>query len=45
MDHAYWHDQGWLDARRTFYLDHRSGRAKVALARLTGALIARFVTS
>ncbi len=44
IDYAYWHDKGWLDPRRTFYIEHRSGRFKVALARLAGAVIAPFVT-
>ncbi len=44
LDYHYWHDQGWLDARREFYIPHRASRLKVTLARLTGSAIARFVT-
>jgi multimeric flavodoxin WrbA len=42
-DYAYWKDQGWFDPNRTFYIEHRASRVKVALARLTGAAVARFV--
>jgi hypothetical protein len=42
-DYAYWSARGWLDAGRTFYVDHQASRLKVALARLVGAMVARFV--
>jgi multimeric flavodoxin WrbA len=42
-DYAYWQSQGWLAPERTFYIDHRTGRAKVTLARGLGAVVARFV--
>lgn len=42
-DYAYWKDQGWLVPERTFYIAHRTGRIKVALARLAGGVLARFV--
>lgn len=45
LDYAYWKGQGWFEPRRTFFLDHRAGPLKVALARVAGALVARFVTS
>ena len=44
LDYRYWHEQGWLDARREFYIPHQANRAKVALARLAGSVLARFVT-
>lgn len=42
-DYAYWKGQGWFDPRCTFYMAHRANPVKVALARLVGAVIARFV--
>jgi len=44
LDNVYWEEQGWTDPRREFYIDHDTSRAKVAFARLSGAVIARFVT-
>lgn len=43
LDYAYWRDQGWLDPARTFYIEHHAHPVKVALARLTGAIMYRFV--
>lgn len=45
VDHTYWLEHGWLDPRRSFYIDHRAGRVKMVLARLAGAAIAPFFTS
>ena len=42
-DVAYWRERGWLKPDCTFYVAHRAGRLKVALARLAGAVIARFM--
>jgi len=42
-DYAYWQAQGCLAPGCTFYLPHRANRLKVALARLLGAGISRFV--
>jgi hypothetical protein len=48
-DYAYWKDQGWFDPgdkrhpQCTFYIEHHANPVKVALARLTGAAVARFV--
>jgi len=42
-DHAYWHDQGWLEPGCAFYFPPRSGLLKVAMARLAGAVVSRFV--
>jgi multimeric flavodoxin WrbA len=44
MDYQYWKNQGWFDPDRTFYIEHRASRVKVALARLAGAVVARFVS-
>jgi hypothetical protein len=43
LDYAYWADQGWFDADCTFYIEHQVRPVKVALARLVGAVVARFV--
>jgi multimeric flavodoxin WrbA len=43
LDYEYWSDQGWFDPGRTFYIAHRASRVKVALARLAGAVLTRFV--
>lgn len=42
VDYAYWRDRGWLDPARTYYTEIDSPWLKVALARLTGAVLARF---
>jgi len=42
-DHIYWQAQGWLASGCTFYLAHRANPVKVALARLVGAVVYRFV--
>lgn len=42
-DVAYWRARGWFDPGCTFYVPHRAGRLKVALVRLAGAGISRFV--
>jgi hypothetical protein len=42
-DQAYWDQQGWLAPERTFYVAHRASRINVALARLAGAALARFM--
>jgi multimeric flavodoxin WrbA len=44
IDFAYWKDQGWLDPNQTFYAHEEANRAKVGLARLTGAVVARLVS-
>ncbi len=43
LDSRYWQARGWLAPRRTFYIDHDAGWLKVALARLTGAVIGKIV--
>jgi multimeric flavodoxin WrbA len=43
-DYDYWLNQGWFDPKQTFYIPHTANPVKVALARLTGALISRFVS-
>jgi multimeric flavodoxin WrbA len=42
-DHTWWQEQGWLTPACTFYLAHRANPLKVALARLVGAVVSRFV--
>ena len=42
-DRAYWEAQGWLSPGCTFYVPHRANPITVALARLTGAVVHRFV--
>ena len=42
-DHAWWQAQGWLSPGSTFYVPHRANPVKVALARLAGAIVYRFV--
>jgi multimeric flavodoxin WrbA len=44
VDYRYWKDRGWLDSRREFYIPHQANPLKVALARMTGAVIARFLS-
>lgn len=44
VDYAYWHSQGWTDPDREYYIEHEASRAKIACARLAGAVLARFVT-
>jgi multimeric flavodoxin WrbA len=44
IDFQYWKNQGWFEPQRDFYISHDASFIKVALARLTGAIIARFVT-
>ncbi len=44
FDYAYWEEQGWFNPRCEFYIAHRANRVKVALARLVGAVLAKFVT-
>jgi multimeric flavodoxin WrbA len=42
-DVAYWRERGWLASDCTFYVPHRAGRLKVMLARVAGAVVARFM--
>lgn len=44
IDYQYWKNQGWFDPQRKFYIPIQSSPVKVALARLAGASIARFVS-
>ncbi|MDR3574016.1 MAG: flavodoxin family protein [Anaerolineaceae bacterium] len=43
VDVRYWKELGWFEPDCDFYIPHRASRVKVLLARLTGAVIARFV--
>ncbi len=42
-DYAYWREQGWLSRGCTYYHAHRANPLKLALARLSGAVLYRFV--
>jgi multimeric flavodoxin WrbA len=44
IDYEYWRDRGWTEPRREYYIAHNASRAKVASARLSGSVLARFVT-
>jgi len=44
IDYQYWKEQGWIDPNTTFYYPIRKSRWVVALARLIGSIIAKFVT-
>lgn len=44
VDYRYWEGQGWLEPQREFYIPHQANRAKVFLARLTGAALGPFVS-
>jgi multimeric flavodoxin WrbA len=45
IDYAYWHDNGWLDLRRsTYFFPHRAGLLKTRVARIIGAAVAAFAT-
>jgi hypothetical protein len=43
VDHTYWLERHWLDPACKFYMAQRSHPVKVALARVAGAMIARFM--
>jgi len=42
-DRTWWQAQGWLDPACTFYLPPRTPRVKVEVARLLGAVLARWM--
>jgi hypothetical protein len=44
VDSRYWKDQGWLEPGQDYYIPHRTGWLKMALAHLSAALIAPFVS-
>lgn len=43
VDYRYWDQQGWFDPHRTFYVAHDASALKVALARLAGVVVGRFM--
>ena len=43
-DRSYWEANGWLSPGCTFYVPHRANPVRVAAARLTGAVVHRFMT-
>lgn len=44
IDYEYWRDRGWTEPRQEYYISHNANPAKVAFARLTGSVLARYVT-
>jgi len=44
IDYQYWKNKGWFEPQRDYNIPHDSNPIKVALARLTGTVIALFVT-
>ena len=44
VDYDYWRGQGWTKPQQNYYVSHNAVKAKVALARLAGAMLAPFVT-
>jgi hypothetical protein len=44
LDYAYWDDHGWFDPDCTFFIEHQANPVKVAVARLVGSVVGRFVT-
>jgi len=42
-DYSFWREQGWLNRGCTYYQAHTANPVKLALARLSGAIIYRFV--
>ena len=44
IDHAYWATNGWANPRCDYYIPHKASRVKVALARLAGAVVPRFLS-
>jgi multimeric flavodoxin WrbA len=43
LDYVYWQSRGWLKPSCSFYFNHNSGTLKNILARLSGALLFRFL--
>lgn len=44
IDYAYWHDNGWLEARTSYFFPHRTGPLRRGVARLVGGAIGRIFT-
>lgn len=44
LDYIHWKSHGWLDPGCTFYMAHHAAPVRVALARLVGAAITRFMS-
>jgi len=43
LDYHFWEQQGWLDSKRTFYIQHEANGVKVALARFVGVVIGKIM--
>lgn len=44
LDHRYWQENGWLDARASYFVPHQGNPITTLLARALGPLIAFFVS-
>jgi hypothetical protein len=42
IDYQYWQGRGWLDGKQQFFIKPKANGLKIAAARLTGAIIAKF---
>jgi len=42
IDYQYWQRKGWLDGKQQFFIKPKASAVKIATARLTGAVIAKF---
>jgi multimeric flavodoxin WrbA len=43
IDYQYWQGKGWLDGKQKFFIKPKSNGLKIAAARITGAIIAKFM--
>ena len=43
LDCQYWRNRGWFEPGCTFYIAHEANPVKLAVARLVGGIITRFV--
>jgi multimeric flavodoxin WrbA len=43
-DYIFWRERGWTNSDVDYYIPHGANRLKVAAARLTGSVLARYVT-
>jgi multimeric flavodoxin WrbA len=43
IDYQYWKSKGWLDGKQQFFIKPKANGLKIAAARLTGAVIAKFM--
>jgi hypothetical protein len=43
LDYQYWNGKGWLDGKQKFFFKPKATGLKLAAARITGAVIAKFM--